>query len=246
MNKKRPVFLKIKKKSNMFISKYIEIDNIRIIDMPTIETMTKINVAIVEDLNDVREGLKYVLEYTEGFDCLHAYNDAEAAVVGLRLEQPDVVIMDIHLPNMSGIDCVRILKAEFPKMQFLMFSVFEDDENIFEALKAGASGYILKKTPPSKVLEAIQDLSEGGSPMTASIARRVIAHFQKPKTADLTALSVREKEILELLSKGFFYKEIADKLGTSTGTVRQQIHKIYEKLHVQNRTEALNKVFGKS
>jgi DNA-binding NarL/FixJ family response regulator len=230
----------------MFISKYIEIDNIRIIDMPDNQAMTIVNVAIVEDLNDVREGLKYVLEYTDGFDCTHAYPNAEAALEGLRVNQPDVVVMDIHLPKMSGIECVRILKLEFPKMQFLMFSVFEDDENIFEALKAGASGYILKKTPPTKVLEAIQDLSEGGSPMTASIARRVIAHFQKPAVSDYGTLSSREKEILELLSKGFFYKEIADKLGTSTGTVRQQIHKIYEKLHVQNRTEALNKVFGKS
>ena len=133
-------------------------------------------------------------------------------------------------------------------MQFLMFSVFEDDENIFEAIKAGASGYILKKTPPHKVLEAIRELSEGGSPMSSSIARRVIQHFQKTQlTVDVShnqLLTPREKEILDLLSKGYFYKEIADQLGTSTGTVRQQIHKIYEKLHVQNRTEALNKVYG--
>jgi RNA polymerase sigma factor (sigma-70 family) len=229
----------------MFISKYIEINNIRIIEIPYTKAMTNVNVAIVEDLNDIREGLKYVLDYTEGFECINAYSNAEAALEGLRKMQPDVVIMDIHLPKMSGIDCVKILKLEFPKMQFLMFSVFEDDENIFEALKAGASGYILKKTPPTKVLEAIKDLSEGGSPMTASIARRVIAHFQTPVNKDLESLSPREKEILELLSKGFYYKEISDKLGTSTGTVRQQIHKIYEKLHVQNRTEALNRVFGK-
>ncbi|MGL4631315.1 MAG: response regulator transcription factor [Leadbetterella sp.] len=229
----------------MFISKYIEIDNIKLIETSKITRMTSIKVAIVEDLNDVREGLKYVLEYTDGFECVYAFTDAESALEGLRIQQPDVVIMDIHLPKMSGIDCVKLLKSEFPQLQFLMFSVFEDDENIFEAIKAGASGYILKKTPPSKVLEAIQDLFKGGSPMTASIARRVIAHFQKPKSTDLTSLSPRETEILDLLSKGFFYKEIADKLGTSTGTVRQQIHKIYEKLHVQNRTEAINKVFGK-
>jgi RNA polymerase sigma factor (sigma-70 family) len=228
----------------MFISKYIEIDNIRVIEIPESQAMNIVNVAIVEDLNDIREGLKYVLEYTEGFHCIDAYPNAEAALDGLRSQQAEVVIMDIHLPKMSGIDCVKILKLEFPKMQFLMFSVFEDDENIFEALKAGASGYILKKTPPTKVLEAIKDLSEGGSPMTASIARRVIAHFQTPVNKDLESLSPREKEILELLSKGFYYKEISDKLGTSTGTVRQQIHKIYEKLHVQNRTEALNRVFG--
>jgi DNA-binding NarL/FixJ family response regulator len=232
----------------MFISDHIEIENICIIDIP--EAMQNIQVAIVEDQNDVREGLKYVMDYTEGFDCLAAFGDAESALLGLKKQQVDIVLMDIHLPQMTGIQCVSLLKAQFPKMQFLMFSIFEDDQNIFEALKAGASGYILKKTPPHKVLEAIKELSEGGSPMSASIARKVITHFQKPKTLAGDAshnhsITPRENEILELLSKGFFYKEIADSFGTSTGTVRQQIHKIYEKLHVQNRTEALNKVFGK-
>ncbi len=233
----------------MFISDYFEIQNICIIDIP--EAMPNIKVAIVEDQTDVREGLKYVMDYTEGFDCVAVFSDAESALIGLKKQQVDVVLMDIHLPQMSGIQCVSLLKSHFPKMQFLMFSIFEDDQNIFEALKAGASGYILKKTPPHKVLEAISELFEGGSPMSASIARKVIAHFQKPQhpgggdASHSQLLTPREKEILELLSKGFFYKEIADQLGTSTGTVRQQIHKIYEKLHVQNRTEALNKVFGK-
>lgn len=206
--------------------------------------MTNISVAIVEDQTDIREGLKYVIDYTDGFTCLAVYKDAETAILGIKQQQPQVVLMDIHLPQMSGIECVSELKVAFPAVQFLMFSIFENDENIFEALKAGASGYILKKTPPNKVLDAIKELYEGGSPMSASIARRVISHFQKPQSTEKQSLTSREKEILELLSKGFLYKEIADKLGTSTGTVRQQIHKIYEKLHVQNRTEALNKFFG--
>lgn len=234
----------------MYVSEYITFDQIRIIDIPNELDMQNIKVTIVEDITDIREGLKYVIDYTEGFECLAVYGDAESAIIGLKKHQPDIVLMDIHLPQMSGIQCVSFLKGQFPTMQFLMFSVFENDENIFEALKAGASGYILKKTPPHKVLEAICELADGGSPMSASIARRVISHFQKPQNATGDAshnqlLTSREQEILELLSKGFFYKEIADKLGTSTGTVRQQIHKIYEKLHVQNRTEALNKVFGK-
>jgi DNA-binding NarL/FixJ family response regulator len=230
----------------MYISAYIEIGNISIIEIPENQSMKEIRVSIVEDLTTVREGLKYVLEFTEGFTCVGAFEDAESALIGLKNEQPDVVLMDIHLPNMSGIECVKKLKTELPQVQFLMFSVFENDENIFEALKAGASGYILKKTPPNKVLDAIKELYEGGSPMSAVIARKVIAQFQKPQSFESQTLTNREREILDLLSDGFFYKEIADKLGTSTGTVRQQIHKIYEKLHVQNRTEALNKVFGKS
>ncbi len=239
-----------KSNHSMFISDYIEVGNIFIIEIPSEQTMKNIQVAIVEDQTDVREGLKYVLDYTEGFDCTAVYGDAESAILGLKNNPVEIVLMDIHLPQMSGIQCVSLLKSQFSAMQFLMFSIFEDDENIFEAIKAGASGYILKKTPPHKVLEAIRELSEGGSPMSSSIARRVIQHFQKPQSAssDIShnqLLTTREKEILELLSKGFFYKEIADQLGTSTGTVRQQIHKIYEKLHVQNRTEALNKVYGK-
>lgn len=228
----------------MFVSNGFEINKIKIIKYKK-SMQEPIKVAIIEDLSDVRDGLKYVLDYTEGYNCIGAFENAEDALQNLPILLPDVAIMDINLPQMSGIECVSALKTKFPSIQFLMFSIFENDENIFEALKAGASGYILKKTPPHKVLEAIKDLSEGGSPMSASIARRVISHFQKPKNTELPSLTPRENEILDLLSQGFFYKEIGDKLGTSTGTVRQQIHKIYEKLHVQNRTEALNKVFGK-
>lgn len=231
----------------MLDSILIEIDNITIIDIPQNDSaMQNIRVAIVEDLAEVREGLKYVLEYTEGFECVAVFGDAESAIESLNKHYVDIVVMDIHLPNMSGIDCVRKLSTAATNVQFLMFSVFEDDDNIFEALKAGASGYILKNTPPHKVLEAIKDLSEGGSPMSANIARKVISHFKTPqKTTETFNLSTREKEILELLSQGFYYKEISEKIGTTIGTVRQQIHKIYEKLHVQNKTDAINKVFGK-
>lgn len=232
----------------MFDSITIEIDNIKIIDIPQNDsTMQNIRVAIVEDLAEVKEGLKYVLDYTEGFECVAAYADAESAVENINKQFVDIIVMDIHLPKMSGIECVRNIIRISPNIQFLMFSVFEDDDNIFEALKAGASGYLLKKTPPHKVLEAIKDLADGGSPMSANIARKVIAHFKTPqKNTEEFNLSVREKEILDLLSKGFYYKEISEKMGTTIGTVRQQIHKIYEKLHVQNKTDAINKVFGKA
>jgi DNA-binding NarL/FixJ family response regulator len=167
------------------------------------------------------------------------------------MQQPDLVIMDINLPGMTGIECIRRLKPEFPDIQFIMFTVYEDSEQVFEALTAGASGYLLKKTPPDKIINALKELHEGGAPMSTGIARKVISSFQqrsapnqKTPAADLK-LSPREYEILELLSKGLFYKEIASQLAISTGTVRQHIHKIYEKLHVQNRTEALNKLQGR-
>jgi DNA-binding NarL/FixJ family response regulator len=228
----------------MLVSEYVSLDKIIIIETQPQNLMQNIHIVIVEDQTDIREGLKYVMDYTDGYECTGTYGDAETAIIGIGNQQPDIVLMDIHLPQMTGIQCVSVLKKQFPKVQFLMFSIFENDENIFEALKAGASGYILKKTPPNKVLDAIRELFEGGSPMSASIARKVITHFQKPQSAVVQTLTTREIEILDLLSKGFFYKEISEKFGTTTGTVRQQIHKIYEKLHVQNRTEALNKYHG--
>jgi DNA-binding NarL/FixJ family response regulator len=139
------------------------------------------------------------------------------------------------------------VKAVCPKMQFMMFTIYEDSEQVFDALTAGASGYLLKKTPKEKILEALQELHEGGSPMSSHIARKVVNYFQKKQEASDTAaqLSPREKEVLELLAKGFLYKEIADKLNITAGTVGQHIHNIYEKLHVENRTEAVNKFFGR-
>jgi DNA-binding NarL/FixJ family response regulator len=210
------------------------------------EAMKEIRVASVEDIDQIREGLKYVIEYTEGFHCIGAFENGELALESLPESPAEVVLMDINLPGIQGTDCVKQLKEQLPGTQFMMFTVFEDDENVFEAIKSGASGYILKSTPPHKVLEAIREIHQGGSPITASIARKVIQHFQKPKTSENFSLTPRETEILHLLAKGLFYKEIADTFGTSTGTVRQQIHKIYEKLHVQNRTEALLKFKGDS
>jgi DNA-binding NarL/FixJ family response regulator len=206
--------------------------------------MADIKVAIVEDTDIIRDSLSMLVRGSEGFTLVAVYGNAEDALAELPVLSPDVVLMDIGLPGITGIECVRQLKPGNPQIQFLMCTIFEDDENIFEALKAGATGYILKKTPPVKILESLTELYNGGSPMSGQIARRVIEVMQKPKVKDEVALlSTREREILELLAKGFRYKEISDKLFISTATVRTHIHNIYEKLQVQSRTDALNKVF---
>ncbi len=207
-----------------------------------------IAVSIVEDMDEIRERLKSVLEESEEFVCMAAYGNAEDALKELPVSVPDIVLMDINLPGMSGIECIRRVKALCPQILFIMFTIYEDSDQVFEALAAGASGYLLKKTSHDKILPALKELYEGGSPMSTQIARKVVAHFQKQaakESEEEKILSPREKEVLDLLSKGFLYKEIADQLHISTGTVRQHIHKIYEKLHVQNRTEALNKFYGK-
>jgi DNA-binding NarL/FixJ family response regulator len=206
-----------------------------------------IAVSIVEDLKDIRESLRRLIASAPGFLCLSAYSNAEDALNELPNLNPDIVLMDINLPGMNGIECIKKVKAVCPKMQFMMFTIYEDSEQVFDALTAGASGYLLKKTPKEKILEALQELHEGGSPMSSHIARKVVNYFQKKQEASDTAaqLSPREKEVLELLAKGFLYKEIADKLNITAGTVGQHIHNIYEKLHVENRTEAVNKFFGR-
>lgn len=204
-----------------------------------------IAVSIVEDMEDVRERIKRVIEESDDLICLSTYNNAEDALKGLPLLKPDIVLMDINLPGMSGIECIKKLKSSNPQIQFMMFTIYEDSEQVFEALTAGASGYLLKKTSHDKIREALRELYEGGSPMSSHIARKVVSHFQKEnENKDIVEISEREQEVLELLSKGFLYKEIGSKLGIATGTVRQHIHKIYDKLHVQNRTEALNKYYG--
>ena len=206
--------------------------------------MESINVAIVEDTEIIRDSLKMLVSGSEGFNCVGIYGNAEDALKELPELCPDVVLMDIGLPGISGIECVRQLKGQCTNTQYLMCTIFEDNENIFEALKAGATGYILKKTSPVKILEAITEMHHGGSPMSGPIARKVIEIMQKPKVNDaLALLTERETEILQLLSKGLRYKEISDKINISTGTVRTHIHNIYEKLQVQSRTDALNKVF---
>jgi DNA-binding NarL/FixJ family response regulator len=207
--------------------------------------MNTIKVSIVEDIPELREGLLTLLENDSRFEPISSYNDAESAVDELCALQPDIVVMDINLPGMNGIDCIRKIKNECADTQFIMFTIYEDDEHLFDALEAGASGYILKKAAQEKILDAIEELYKGGAPMSTSIARKVINRFKGPKAKDLLDITEREKEILTLLSKGLLYKEIGEQLHITTGTVKQHLHKIYEKLHVQNRTEAINKFTGK-
>lgn len=210
--------------------------------------MAKIKVVIVEDLAEVAEGLAAFIQHDEALQLLATYRTAEAAALELPLLKPDIVIMDINLPGMTGIECVRKVKALEPSIQFMMFTVYENNDQVFEALKAGASGYLLKKTPPLQIIESIKELQQGGSPMSASIARKLVILFVDQYTVKATpeaaVLTAREKEVLNLIAKGLLYKEIAEQLGISFHTVRQHIGKIYEKLHVQNKTEAINKVFG--
>lgn len=205
-----------------------------------------ISLAIVEDLDEVREGLNQFISLNPEFKVLDTYKTAEEAAHEIPLKNPDIVIMDISLPGMNGIECIREIKNKVPKTQFMMFTVYENDEKVFEALKAGASGYLLKNTGLVQMIEALKELYNGGSPMSSNIARKLVTVFrgQEKEIVAISVLSNRENEILQLLSKGLLYKEIAEQLSISTGTVRQHIHKIYEKLHVQNRTEALNKAFG--
>ena len=211
----------------------------------------KIPVAIVEDNNDIRFALEQIIEMSDYCELAGSCVSGEEAVIKLPILNPKVVLMDIGLGGMSGIEVVRELKVSNPEILFMMCTIYEDDEQIFEALSAGASGYILKKTPPGKLLEGIQELMEGGSPMSSQIARKVVAAFQNKKNNqhaaehDLDVLSKREKEILEMLSKGLLYKEIAVALFISTETVRKHVYHIYEKLHVSNRVEAVNKYFGR-
>lgn len=206
-----------------------------------------ITIAIVEDLDEVRDGLKNFISLSTDFIVVGAFKTGEEAVANLPRLTPDIVIMDIHLPGMNGIECIRQVKDKSPGTQFMMFTVYENDEKVFEALKAGASGYLLKNTGLLQISESLKELYEGGSPMSANIARKLVNLFQDTgkKTVSIDILSNRENEILHLLSKGLLYKEIADQLQITTGTVRQHIHNIYDKLHVQNRTEAINKAFGK-
>ncbi len=205
--------------------------------------MEKIQVSIVEDITNVREGMRFMINQTPEFTCLAIYDNAVDAYQGLLANPPDLAIMDISLPDGTGIDCIRKLRAAGSKIQFMMFTIYEDSDQVFEALAAGASGYLIKTASPEKIIESLKELHQGGSPMSASIARKVVNSFQRSDQQH--KLSTRELEVLTLLSKGFLYKEIAAKLSISVGTIRQHIHHIYDKLHVQNRTEAINKIFGK-
>jgi DNA-binding NarL/FixJ family response regulator len=201
----------------------------------------EIKIMIVEDQEPVREGLRILIDGSEGYYCAAACRTAEEALSALCIETPDVVLMDINLPGMSGIECVVHIKNRFPSIQVMMLTVFDNNEQIFKSLEAGATGYLLKKTPPARLLEAIKELVNGGSPMNGEIARKVVMTFKRPLPAGIQdfSLTSREEEILACLSKGYLYKEIADKLFISLDTVRSHIRNIYQKLHVRTRTEAL-------
>ncbi|WP_152270107.1 response regulator [Agriterribacter humi] len=209
--------------------------------------MDTISVCIVEDNDDIRQALEQIIMMADGYELSGSFISAESAISGIPKLKPNVVLMDINLGGMSGIDCVRELKPKNPDILFMMCTVYEEDEKIFEALAAGANGYILKKTAPAKLLESIRELAEGGAPMSSQIARKVVAVFQEknPSSGLLDNLSNREHEILELLAKGLLYKEISTRLGIAQETVRKHVYHIYEKLHVNNRVEAVNKYFGR-
>lgn len=202
-----------------------------------------ITVAIVEDDRCVRESLSILINGTENLRCVSTHSSGEEALEDILIKRPDVVLMDINLPGMSGIDCVRKLKATLPKVQILMLTMYEDDEKVFQSLVAGASGYLVKRTSPSELLNAIQDVYSGASPMSGKVARTVVEYFHKQQKTSPheESLSRREEEILRLLAKGYRYKEIADALAISFETVRSHLKNIYDKLHVRSRTEAVVK-----
>ena len=206
-----------------------------------------ISVSIVEDSDQVRTTLARLINRAEGFTCVSQFPSAETALEGLPRERPDVVLMDINLPGMNGVECVRRLKQIAPQTQVMMLTVYEDTENIFNALAAGASGYLLKRTSTQELLAAIREVQRGGSPMTTHIARKVVQSFQRAGASQQATenLSPREQEVLDFLAKGFLYKEIADNLGISYETVHTYIRRIYEKLQVRTRTEAVAKFLGR-
>lgn len=212
-----------------------------------------ITISIVEDNDKLRGTLAKVIGRAEGFRFVSDYGSAEDALADIPKVKPDVVLMDINLPGMNGVECVRKLKTILPETQIMMLTVYEDTENIFNALAAGANGYLLKRTPSKELIDAIREVNRGGSPMTTHIARLVVQSFQKPVAApaqpthgataggDLSELSEREQQVLDLLAQGLIYKEIADKLNIGYETVHTYIRRIYEKLQVRTRTEAVAK-----
>jgi DNA-binding NarL/FixJ family response regulator len=202
-----------------------------------------INVCIVEDDAGLRESISRFIGDTTGFACVGAYATGEEALVGILRQKPEVVLMDINLPGMNGIQCVRKLTKACLDLQVIMLTVYENTDRIFEALAAGACGYLLKSTPPEKLIEAIEDVRNGGSPMSGHIARKVVQAFQPGArtTPMIEHLAPREQEVLDLLSKGRAYKQIAAEMDLHLGTIRTYIRRIYEKLHVNCRTDAVVK-----
>jgi DNA-binding NarL/FixJ family response regulator len=206
--------------------------------------LDEITVCIVEDLDEVRNGLAAIINMTEGFKVLQSFGNAEDALRQLKALDPNIVIMDINLPGMSGIDCIRQAREKSPSIQFIMFTIYENSDMVFQALEAGATGYLLKNSTPSKIVESLRELYQGGSPMNAEIAKKLVVRFQKtPVAQNEYHLTPKEKVVLDLMSKGYLYKEIADELNNTVNTIKQHIRNIYEKLHVQNKAEAINKVY---
>lgn len=210
--------------------------------------MSNTPIGIVEDDARIREVLKTIISSAKDMKIDGLWPNAEAALDECKDNCPNVVIMDINLPGASGISCVQQLSMRFPETQFLMYTMHDDDQRVFDALKAGANGYLLKSAKPMEILNSIRDLIAGGSPMSATIARRVVAQLRPSRTLDVIAdanLTEREQEILQLLAEGLLYKEISLRAGISEAAIKQHIHRMYGKLHVQNRTEAVNRYFGR-
>jgi DNA-binding NarL/FixJ family response regulator len=214
-----------------------------------------IKVAIVDDEPVIRSGLENLLKRSPGFICVGTYADGESAMSNLPEKPPDVLLMDIQLPGIDGISAIRTLRGELPNTEIIMLTAMEDHDRIFASFTAGASGYLLKHTPPNKILEAIREVSGGGSPMSAPIARRLVKFFGAertvpaapniPSVANVEAnanLTTREREVLDLMAEGLFYKEAADRMGLSVDTIRAHLRNIYKKLRVRNRTEAILKL----
>jgi len=199
-----------------------------------------IKVFIIEDDEDIRQGLQLLINGTIGYECVGAYNNCEDAIVDLNDDPPDVVLMDIELPGMSGIEGVAVVKTRLPETNVLMLTNYQDDTKVFDSLCAGANGYLLKSTPPAKLLECIEDVTNGGAPMSATIAKMVITSFRRPTFEELTS---RETEILSQLCQGKSYKMISAALFISTGTVHSHIKNIYRKLEVNSKSEAVVKAF---
>ena len=207
-----------------------------------------IRISIVEDDPVIRETLAHIIGVEERLQLVQAHPNGGDAVEGIPQDKPDVVLMDISMPVMDGIECVARLADVLKGTQFLMYTMHDDDHRVFEALKAGANGYILKSSTPDQIIEAIVELHEGGAPMSTAVARRVVGHFRVREEHGRPAdhgLTEREHSVLELLAQGLLYKEIAYRMGVTTGTVKQHIHRMYAKLHVGNRTEAVNRYFGR-
>ena len=206
-----------------------------------------ISVSIVEDHDQTRASIVAILRAAPGLKCLDAYPTGEAALAGVPARTPDVLLVDIRLPEMSGIECVSHLKLEIPDLQVLMLTTYEERELIFESLRAGASGYILKNALRGELVDAVEQVHAGGAPMSMPIARKLVGFFQAsaPVKSEVANLTAREQEILTLLARGYQYKEIADSAGVKLETVRSHIKHIYDKLHVRSRTEATLKFLGK-